>query len=488
MRLIAQNLTALLGSQVATWMIGLVMVVFVPHYLGAERFGDLSFALYYVGFFALIVGMGTNRFLTKEIARDPARLASYALNTLLLKIPLALVASVSAVLVALVLGKDDQALRLIAVACVAMIVSALNATVVSALQGIEEMRWPAFWGSVERYLTVLGTIVVITRQFGLPAIVLVQGAASTVSLLANGTQLLRSRRAAVRLKVSHWPMLLRGGFPFLLADTALMVYGSIDIPMLSFMTSNVVVGWYVLAYRLAGLPIFLPVLVMTAFYPALSVQAVADPARFARLANQALRLVGYSCIPMAAGMILVAHSILVALRYPPEFASAVPLIRILSLHIPIVGMTTLLGAAIAANDRQSRYVTISCLAAIINPLLNLLAIPLAANRLGDGAVGAAVVTVATEAVMLAGAIALRPAGVLDRPTVRFLWRCVLACLPMAGVVLLAATLPLAMQVLAGVATYGAASLLLKIASPQDIHRLLYLALRSRGPAEAPEAV
>ena len=73
------------------------------------------------------------------------------------------------------------------------------------------------------------------------------------------------------------------------------------------------------------------------------------------------------------------------------------------------------------------------IAAIFNPLLNLAAIPLTVQWFDNGAIGAATITVLTEVVMMIGAIYLRPAGVLDRPTARLLVRIVAASAAMVPV-------------------------------------------------------
>ena len=115
--------------------------------------------------------------------------------------------------------------------------------------------------------------------------------------------------------------------------------------------------------------------------------------------------------------------------------NAVPLLRILALHIPIVGLDIILGSVVIAADRQRQWVMVSVTAAVFNPLLNLAAIPLTQRLLHNGAIGAAVITVMTELILMVGAISLRPQGVLDKSTIQMLLRITLASLAMVPVVL-----------------------------------------------------
>jgi O-antigen/teichoic acid export membrane protein len=113
-----------------------------------------------------------------------------------------------------------------------------------------------------------------------------------------------------------------------------------------------------------------------------------------------------------------------------------------------------------AVDRQRQWVMLSVAAAVFNPVLNLVAIPLTERTFRNGAIGAAIVTVLTEALVLVGALRLRPAGVFDAPMARLAARVVVASLCMVPVVVMLGSAPLPAQVAAGAATYIAASLAL----------------------------
>ena len=162
-------------------------------------------------------------------------------------------------------------------------------------------------------------------------------------------------------------------------------------------------------------PDFLPTVLVNVVYPSLSNKALGDTADFNRIVNKALQLVVFVGTPMAIGIALVAGNIIGLFHYPASFSTTVPLIRILAIDIPIVAMDMILAAALISRDRQKVWLLVGCIAAVFNPAINFIAIPLTSHRFGNGAIGASVVTVATELVMMIGAIYLRPAGVTGRP-------------------------------------------------------------------------
>jgi O-antigen/teichoic acid export membrane protein len=182
--------------------------------------------------------------------------------------------------------------------------------------------------------------------------------------------------------------------------------------------------------------------------------------------------------PMAVGVALTAGNIIELLHYNSGFQQAIPLIRILAFHIPIVGMDMVLAIALTAKDRQKAWLVVGCVAALFNPALNFIAIPWTNHRFGDGAIGASIVTVATEVVMMIGAIYLKPTGVLDRATRSFLVRSVAASVVMIPPVVLAGRTPLIVKVAIGVTAFSIASLSLRLVSIRGSRDAVVQVLRS----------
>jgi O-antigen/teichoic acid export membrane protein len=180
---------------------------------------------------------------------------------------------------------------------------------------------------------------------------------------------------------------------------------------------------------------------------------------------------------MAAGIAIVAGP-LMTLLYPAEFQHSVPLIQILALQIPIVGVDMVLGTTLIACDRQRQWLFIGAIAAIVNPLLNLVAIPASVHAFSNGAIGAAIVTVGTEVLMMIGAILLRPAGVLDGTTCRYMVRASVAAAAILPTVFVARGLPLVGQIVVGVGAYAAASFLMRTVTLPEVRGWLQQALNA----------
>jgi O-antigen/teichoic acid export membrane protein len=478
-----RNLAYMMLSQMSTFLLAIFTVTIVPKYLGAETYGVLAFATAFVGFFVLATSLGTRVFLVKTIAREPGHLGSYVFNGLVMKIFLGSALAVVGIGMAHVLGYSSQTITLIELGFIGMIFGALIDVLAAGLQGTERMGKIAFWSAAQMYVGGAIAIVLLLDHKGVLVYALVMALAAIIPVVANGYQLWPEIRKERTIDLRLWRVIAVGGLPFVLWGAILLVYGSIDILMLQEMNGSQTVGWYTLAYSWVGIPIFLPTVLVNVVYPSLSNKALGDTADFNRIVNKALQLVVFVGTPMAIGIALVAGNIIGLFHYPASFQHAVPLIRILAIHIPIVAMDMILAAALISRDRQKVWLLVGCIAAVFNPAINLIAIPLTSHRFGNGAIGASVVTVATELVMMIGAIYLRPAGILDRSTVSFLLRCVAASVAMIPFVLVAASAPFAVKVIIGATVFCIAALGLRLVSlreSRDTAAQFLRSIRDRG--------
>jgi O-antigen/teichoic acid export membrane protein len=463
---IRRNLVSLLLAQGATMIIALVTVSIVPKYLGSQTFGAFTVATTFVALFTAISLLGSNQFLVKTIARDPSQMGVYVFNGLVMKLIFGSLLAAVAVGVAHVAGYQRQTVLMIEVGCLGMIFAALNDVVAAGLQGTERMGRLALWGGIQQYATVGIAIALLLAHKGVVIYTLVLAVGVVIPLVANGRHLWPEIRGHMTLDIRLWRAIALGGIPFFLWGALLLVYGSIDIVMLQGMTNNDVVGWYNLAYRWVGIPTVLPFILAVVALPSLSALAISNPAEYTRRVNRAIQVALLAAIPMAIGIALVATDIIRLLHYPAGFEHSALLIRILSLHIPVVAMDMVMATALTAKDRQKAWLVVGCVAVVFNPTMNLVAIPLTSRMFGDGAIGASVITVATELVMMVGAIYLRPAGVLDRQTVLFILRCLGAALIMVPVVYFGAGLPLVVKVLLGVVAFAVGAWALRLVSPR----------------------
>src|SRR5687767_4127839 len=68
---VIKNASILMTTQLITWALSLLLVVFLPRYLGPTVVGEFAIAGSIWAIMGLLIGFGTDILLTKEIARQP---------------------------------------------------------------------------------------------------------------------------------------------------------------------------------------------------------------------------------------------------------------------------------------------------------------------------------------------------------------------------------------------------------------------------------
>jgi O-antigen/teichoic acid export membrane protein len=132
-----------------------------------------------------------------------------------------------------------------------------------------------------------------------------------------------------------------------------------------------------------------------------------------------------------------------------------------------------------ALGRERAWVKIGLIAAVLNVVCNLVAIPALERYTGNGATGASIATVVTEAWMFGGALMLIPRRLLDS---RLVWQTlgiVIAALAAAAIAAAALQVAFVLAAMAGVITYVALVLTLRVCSVEDLHHFTNK-LRRRG--------
>jgi O-antigen/teichoic acid export membrane protein len=480
-----RNIAHLLVFQVLTWLVSFVFLIYGPRHLGSAAIGAATYAIAYVGFFALFAGLGTSTLLVRDIARDHSRLSQYVYNATLLKLVTVVVVPIVGIGFAVLIGNSGDRLTLIVLGFIGMAFATLSEVAVGALNGLEIISRPAFLGVVQVYIANGIGILALAMGYG----VIVWGAIVTFSafvpLVASFWMLRPHLQRPVHFDPKVWRHLFRDGIPLMTLVVFNVIYGTIDIPILGAITDDHTVGLYGVAYRWVGIPIFITTAVVTSYFPRFSAHGSPLTPEYPRLVNQSVRIVMLAAVPSSIGLAMVADD-LVHLVYTPEFYGSISLIQILALHIPLAAMDTVLASALIAANRQRRYLYVALGAAILNPIACVLLIHWADNRFGNGAIGAAIVTVVTETYILVGALRLRVRGVFDRASTENVIRIIAAGLVMVPLLFLGGSLPLLVQVALGVASYPLALLLFRAVTVDEVRRLLAsLPFRRRRPVPEP---
>jgi O-antigen/teichoic acid export membrane protein len=479
---VTRNIAVVTAGQFLSWTAGSMLIVITPRFLGDTNVGKYTFAFSVTSIATAVILFGSITWLAREIARRPQDARHLAWNGMISRIPAILIGVVAVVLFVEIAGYPQTTKAVVYVACITMALNAVGSVITAALQGLERMAMMSAVTVVER-ISLLAAVafLLVYLDKGVIAYAAATVAAVGMSTLVRTVFFARvvGLRSSVDLGLCR--ALYRNGVPFLVWNLALIIYGGIDIIMLSLMDDEAVVGWYGLAYRFIAIPAFIPAAVTTALLPALS---AASGDEFNRLARKCADLLLVLTIPVMLFFVVGAGAIIDFMNYGSGFDNSVILMRILGLIAVPVAIGMLAGTALMATNKEGPWARVAIAAAVLNPLLNLIAIPYFAANFDNGAIGAAIITVITEVGVVSAALVLAPRGMFHSSNVRTGLRSMLAGVPMVGAMALALPFGLIPLMAAGGITYAVGAVAFGAVSISEI-RTLPGTIFARRTAEVP---
>lgn len=463
---VARNVAMVLISQLAIWVAGSGLAIVLPRYLGETNIGRLTFATSFTSLFTIFALFGSERYITRAIARDPARASHVAFNALVTRVPFAAASVLVIVAFVLIFDYPRTTREVVYLFAASMCVTVIGNTCTAALQGLERMTLTSTAAIVEKVLsTSLGIGAIVLAGEGMITYAIILLAANAVGVGIVMVYFLQIIGISGRIDLKECRALLRGGFPFLIWGLSLVIYGTIDITMLSLMTNDTVVGWYGTSYRFIGVATFFPFSVTMALLPTIS-NSTREQSR--ALVQRCLNLVMFVSIPTAVFFLIGAHALITFLHYPAGFSNSVILLRILSVHIPLTAFTMIAGTVLIAYDKEGPRTKAAIAAAIFNPLINLAAIPYFQHMNGNGAIGAAIVSVVVEIFMVIVMLVLLERGTFGRSNVFGMLRSLSAGVPMAAVMILVSPYGLIPMMVLGGLTFVVAALAVRAITIDEI--------------------
>jgi len=287
-------------------------------------------------------------------------------------------------------------------------------------------------------------------------------------------------RIRLRVDGSLLRLMLLLSFPLMINSLLNQLFFKVDVLLLKPLAGDVALGWYSTAYKLIdGLQI-IPSSFVLALFPLLARYAGSDRPRLAELTRIGLKVLLLIAFPVAAGTTVLAEQLILLIAgqtYLPESARA---LQILIWYLPLSFANGLLQYVLIAVNRQRTLTVAFAIGVIFNLAANLLLIPI------WGYLGAAFVTVASEAVLLAPFFWIARREMPSVPLVGVAWRPVVGAAIMAALIWYVAAWSPLLAIPVGVLIYGVAILALRTFSRAELSQVWSLLRRNRDES-APRA-
>lgn len=410
---IFKNTFWLAASTGVSKLFSLILVVYAARILGAEGYGQFSFALAFASLLMIFSDLGLATIVTREFAREERRDEWYAI--LSLKSVLALGTFFVIALLSFLVAPSREVQLIILVMGLFLLVNSLLDTVQSFFHARQKMEYAASFEVLQAFL-IFGFGFFALLRFPSPLALSFAYVLATLSASLFVLLFFHFRIFPLSLKWDFriWKRFLGMAWPLALVSVFGLLYGYIDSVMLGYLGMLKETGWYNAAQKVVTAGLIPMGLIGSSLYPALSKFSKESKEKLQRAWGYELEIMIVLALPLVVGGMVLAPQIIDSL-YPGDFTPAVLALQILLISAGFVFLYRPFYDGMIVSDQQSKAFWITMAGALLNVVLNLLLIP------KYSLYGAAFATVFTQAlVLLVIVVFVRKFTVLRFPMARSL--------------------------------------------------------------------
>ncbi len=459
------SLTRVTGVLLACRMLGFVLLlgnsIILARVLGVEALGQYAYAMGLTAMFGLLPNLGISTVVTRAIALDPWG----SLNTLRAALHaqrwLAILVFVAVISFAAVLPQQPVPFAYVALAAAQLALGTLSWPYLAVLGG--RARYDRL-AVAEVVVGLMSTSLMIGAALWRPSVegflwtqVIASGASIVVARVIAAPLLPETARESLTIRA-----LFRQAIPFGIAALVQGFYTRVDIMLLGQLASPVSVGLYSAAYKPINMVVNFGSAAAGTLFPFVVQESRAGPSGSV---DRVMRVFLVTAPALALGLTGCAR-LLLSLLYGSDFRAAASILAILAWSAAVNWLYTPLSIVLQAKGQEHRWARVLALGFAVNVILNLSMIPR-----WDGA-GAAAATLVSELMVLATAAFLvsRDVGIaLPRITVVSVGGAVLVAGMLLYLLWPVGALP---ATATSLAAYGAALFFLRVASTDDVLKLL----------------
>jgi O-antigen/teichoic acid export membrane protein len=463
---VAKNASALLLSQVTTWVLTLILTVVLPRYLGSTAVGKLALANSIWAIGSIIVMFGMDTLLIKEIARAPGKAADLFGASVSTRILTHLLVFGAVVLYLFAFHYPADTMIVVCVIGVGSLFWELVSACAAVLQGLEHMEYMTGANILGKLVNTTVCIALLMFKQDVFAIAAVAILAGGVTFVVQLRQVARFIPLRFRLNLHEARHLLRSGLPYLMTGMFLAAYGQVDVVVISLLVNETTIGWYGAASQLFATLMFIPNVFVTAVFPVLARMYTTSPEPLPRLMRKSFDWMMLVSIPIGLGLFVVANS-LVSLLFGPDFVQSGPVLSLMGIVLILTYQNMLIGQFLISTDRQNIWTVVMAVATGCTIVLDIIIVPWCERMYGNGAIGGAISFILTEVAMMILGLTRLPHGTLGWSNVWTAGRALLAGLVMVAAIWWLRDAPIYLPVLLGAAVYAGMVLLLRLIPAED---------------------
>lgn len=388
-------------GRLASLAVAMATTVIVVRALGASDYGRWATILAIAQIVGWFGEAGLERASVQQAAADPKREGEYLGGLLGLRILVAIpTTAVTALVMVALADTDDMRTAGLLLSCVVLVYAP------NALRAAFQLRMrngvPAAVSMIQTFVWGGCAVVIASSTPSLVAFAYAWLLATAAMVVVQVILARRISSARVRDGRRQWGNLLRRGIPLGIASFLVLGYTRLGQILVLKIAGPDAASQFAVVSRLLDQAQLLPLALMTTMLPVFAAMYSERPRELGKSVAMAIEYLYLLTLP-AFALSLAAGTQLIVLLFGDEFAPAGAVLPILMAAFIFTSLTLVASNLFLVMGRQLRFVVIAASGLAATGVLCAIAIPYA------GFVGAAWVTLATEAMVLALCVrALKP--------------------------------------------------------------------------------
>lgn len=388
---IFKNILSLLVSNIFYQIVNFFSLIYIAKIIGPEGYGEVSIALAYFTYFAIISNFGLNLLGTKEIAKHKnirTRLFSHIFT---IKLFLTVIAITLMCLLGLLYNSNTMYLIML----YSVSIFSFGIYIDWFFQGIEKMKYIGISKSIAAIVYFLMLIVFvksIENIYFVPfSFFIGQLIASIYLFVTLRKKILRK----IKVKFSLWKskILFLHAYKLGISIFLIQIIYNIDIIMLDFFTTKEEVGLYSAAYKLIMPFIMIGAVYFDVVFPIMARFFKESKEKLETVVNISAKIM-FPLSFLFGVLITLAAKDIILIFYGEEYIQSVKFFEITIWIAVVIYWNMVYARVMWVAKKEKEYIYIIGFQAVINIGMNYLLIPI------YGGIGAAISTIISELVGL----------------------------------------------------------------------------------------
>jgi len=392
-----RNALTLGGALILTWSIALGIRVVLPRHLGPVLFGTLNFAEAFSATCFVVLGLGIDQYVRKEVAVHPEHASDFYGGVTVARLILTAFIFGFIALVMSLTHRPVEVRNVVYLYAATQLMVTANTTLGALLHAKGRVRGMSALSVATKIVWAAGVLWAVAVNAGLWAYGAAYFASEAIEVVALSWLAKAHLRLVFRVDVAATKVMLVSSLPYAVTAIATTAYLKLDVSLLEFSAGSREVGLYGASSAVAGLTLLLTPIIGWVLTPMLARAAARSQEELFKHVCRSMELILSVAIP-ASLLINLGADFLIHVIFGAVYARAAMALRVQSLMFVLTYVAIVYGMTMIMREKAWKFAWISLGGLVVNSVLNLVFLQFSVAWLGEGGggTGCAVAMLGTE--------------------------------------------------------------------------------------------